>query len=355
MVLDATIAEVNTRLKGGRHRVRVERKRNSLFLRATLPDRATPTQTRQQYVALGLEACLTQVEKAESEAIRLSLALRTGTFAWATWDPTEAGNSGHVLTVADFRATAERLHASKYRKDPERGTNAWGKKWAPMLKKLPTVGPVNERILMNVIRAMPEGSAVRRDQGNLLCQVARAMGIPHEELRAAYRGYGAAQLTKRAIPTDPQIEAAFERIRSPHWRWVWGMCAAFGLRPHECAALEWLEGDWIKIHDKTKTGARQVTACPSAWIERFKLRNPQRPTQNASTLSKAFNQALARNGVTIRPYSLRHGFALRLMDKGVPPELGARLMGHSLQLHEQTYKRWLEADRITRAMDRFNL
>ena len=82
---------------------------------------------------------------------------------------------------------------------------------------------------------------------------------------------------------------------------------------------------------------------------------PPRPTQAATNMAKAFNDALDRNGVTIKPYNLRHAYAMRLMDNGVPPELGARLMGHSLTVHEDTYKRWLEGDRIAKAISRFNL
>jgi len=57
----------------------------------------------------------------------------------------------------------------------------------------------------------------------------------------------------------------------------------------------------------------------------------------------------------MRPYALRHAYALRLLSAGVPPELGARLMGHSVQMHTQTYQRWIDADRIKQSMERFNL
>jgi integrase len=163
------------------------------------------------------------------------------------------------------------------------------------------------------------------------------------------------KLTEREIPKDREIEAAMKKIQLPHWRWTFGMCAAYGLRPHECADLQWVEKDWITVDENTKTGARKVTPCPSEWVALFSLRSLPRPTQAAQNIAKAFNDALDRDGVTIKPYNLRHAYALRLMDNGVPPELGARLMGHSLTVHEDTYKRWLGQDRITKAMDRYNL
>jgi len=355
MSLDAALEALNSRLKGGGNRCVLEQRRSALFLRATLPARDDPAQRRQQRIPLGLQADYKALPEAESKAIDLGRQLRTGTFSWDAWESGETLKDSGILTARDFHAAAEKLHASKYRKDPERGANAWSKKWSPALRKLPKAGPINERILLRIVNSMPEGSAGRRDQGNLLAQIAKLIGIPHEGIQAACRGYGVDKLSEREIPTDCQIEVAMQSIRLPHWKWTFGMCAAFGLRPHECAELEWIEDDWIRIGDATKTGSRTVTACPSQWLDDFSLRSLPRPPQSPQTIAKVFLDALDRDEVTIRPYALRHAFAIRLMEKKVPPEYGARLMGHSLQVHEQTYKRWLEADRITRAMSSFNL
>jgi len=43
------------------------------------------------------------------------------------------------------------------------------------------------------------------------------------------------------------------------------------------------------------------------------------------------------------------------MSKGVGADLAARLMGHSLQVHQTTYQRWIEANRIQKAMERLSL
>ncbi len=350
--MDTALGELNARLKAGHHRCCVERRGASLHLRATLPEREEPTRRRQQRIALGLDADYSSLHEAERRAIELSHQLRTGSFSWASWDQ-PAG--AITLTADDFRIAAERLHASKYRSSPERGQQAWTKKWAPALGKLPPSGAISVEVLVRVLNRMPPGTAGRRDQGNLLAQIAKAAGLDPEPVQIAARGYGASALQPRNIPTDPEIEAAWAKFRQPHWRWTWGMCAAFGLRPHEVIDLKWLPENWIRVGDATKTGSRQVTACPSAWIERFELRTLPRPTQSAHNLAKVFGDALERADISIKPYSLRHAYALRLMDNAVPPELGARLMGHSLQTHEATYKRWMEEHRITRSMASFNL
>ncbi|MCP9828653.1 hypothetical protein KBZ19_09155 [Synechococcus sp. L2F] len=349
MSLDAALSELNARLKAGHHRCCVERRKASLVLRATLVDRSDPSTRKRQRLALGLPADYASLPAAEAAAVRLGMTLRQGTFDWADW--TQETQS--EITAAEFRAAAQRLHASKYRGSPERGVNAWEKKWAPALRKLPASGVITSAVLLRVVCLMPAGSAARHDQGSLLAQVARSLGMDSAPLQAACRGYGAAQLTERDIPSDGAIEGAWEAIRLPHWRWTFGMCATFGLRPHECVELQWLPDDWVQVADNTKTGGRRVRACPGDWVERFKLKDLPRPTQSTSSIAQVLCAALKRARVPFRAYALRHAYALRLMDRGVPPELGARLMGHSLQMHEQCYKRWLEADRISKAMERF--
>lgn len=337
----------NARLKAGKLRCSIQLRGRVFTLVATLPTR-DGLGRKQQRIPLP-EADLFEAER---RAVVLGEQLRTDTFTWETWDTPQ---SPEAITVADFIKAAQALHASKYRKDPERGNNAWSKKWAPALRKLPPSGVITEAVLLRTIRKLPAGSAARRDQGNLLSQVAKSLGLETAALLEACRGYGVDKLTERDIPTDEAIEAAMRSITLPHWRWTFGMCAAYGLRPHECAELAYLEDGWIEVHDKTKTGSRRVTACPSAWVESFALRELPRPTQSASTLTKAFNDALDRDGVTIKPYNLRHAFALRLLDKGVSADLGARLMGHSLQVHQSTYQRWIDADRIQKAMQGIRL
>lgn len=353
MSLDAALGELNARLKAGRHRCTVEQRKASLVLRATLVDRSDPSTRRRQRISLNLPATYASLPEAERQAIELGHQLRAGTFAWERWDEPEAPAA---LTVADFRAAAEQLHAAKYRTSPERGRTAWTNKWAPALRKLPPSGVITEAVLLRSIRALPESSAARRAYGSIWAMVCESLNLPTEKLLAASRGYGLSRLTERDIPTEAAITAAFDSIRLPHWKWTWGMCAAYGLRPHECARLSWLpEGDWIEVDDATKTGSRRVTPCPSAWVTRWALRDLPRPSQSPRTLAQAFIHALNRDGIQIKPYNLRHAFALRLLDCGLSADLGARLMGHSLSVHQSTYQRWIEADRIQKAMQGLTL
>lgn len=354
---EAALKELNERLKAGKHRARVEQRRARLYARATLPDRKDPTQARQQSLALGLDATLEGIRQAEMHAMRLSFQLMDKSFRWAEWSDqgTASTETAFGLTVEDFQKATKKLHASKYHSSCERGANAWAKKWAPALSKMPPSGPVTEDVLLRIIRLMPEGSAGRRDQGNLLCSVGESLGLELPKARAACKGYGAAQLTPRDIPSDPEIEETWARIKLPHWRWMWGMCAAYGLRPHEAAHLEMRPDGKCKVGVETKTGSRLCSACPSDWLTKWQLEKLPRPTQDPSKLAKVFGDALDRDGITMRPYVLRHAYAIRLISRKIPITIAALMMGHSVDVHTRTYHRWITEEQVLAALDGLNL
>ena len=78
-----------------------------------------------------------------------------------------------------------------------------------------------------------------------------------------------------------------------------------------------------------------------------------RPSQSVLTVAKAASDYFSekkpgRPGVRTRParlpfslYTLRHAYAIRLITEGCNSDLSAELMGHSVRVHENTYRRWL--------------
>lgn len=341
------LVDANARLKAVQAGCRIQLRGRSYALEATLPLRHGPGR-KQQKITLGRVTLL----EAERRALELSHQIRSATFSWEAWEKPSAPG---VITVDAFRAAAERLHASKYRTDPERGHKNWTKNWLPALRKLPLAGAVTEKTLLQVVECLPENGSSRRNQGTILAQVAESLSIPTARLRKACAGYGAGRLTPRDIPEDGVITSTLERVSARHWRWCLGMLATYGLRPHELEEITpSSDKTWI-VADHTKTGSRQVHPCPSAWYESFELGAIAKPPPSRLELSARLSYQLRRIKAPFTCYALRHAYAIRLMEKGVPPELGCRLMGHSLQTHETHYKRWLQQDRITRAMARFDL
>ncbi|MEO1765410.1 MAG: site-specific integrase, partial [Cyanobacteria bacterium J06629_18] len=101
------------------------------------------------------------------------------------------------------------------------------------------------------------------------------------------------------------------------------------------------------------------------WIADFDLRNPQ----YAEMLIDAVNKKDKNNhaqitgltqrvswwfrkiGLEFKPYDLRHAWAIRAHILGVPIKAAADNLGHSVQVHTQTYQRWFSLDMRKLAID----
>lgn len=352
MSLDAAINGLNDRLKAGGHRPRVRRKNLRLYLRATLPCRDDPATRKQHDIPLEIEAGPAGLLHAETEALRLSLQLRQGNFAWATWTKQPDVPSPEAgISVHEFREGARRLYEKRFSSE-----SSWKKKWGPALNKLPPGGLMTEATVLRAVRNMTEGSAGRRDAANILSQVCRHLNIPHDAIQSAGRGYTAASLTPRDIPEDAEIERLYALIKLPHWRWVYGMCATYGTRPHELVEAEIDADGNCVIGDNTKTGHHIAWPVHERWLTQFKLRDLPRPSQGKDTLAKVANDALHDRGpISWGLYTLRHAYACRLITKGIPADIGSQLMGHSLEIHTRTYRRWLQAKTLSGLRGQFDL
>lgn len=339
------LSAANARLKAGGLRCSISKRGRTYALVATLPTR-DGTDTKQQRIALGH----VDLFEAEQRAVELGSQLRAKSFTWEAWDQLQT--SKEVVTIEKFREVAEALH--KRRAGSE---TTWTKKWKPALNKLPPRGIVTEEVLLRVIRRMPEGSAGRRDQGNILAQIGKEVGLDESSLQKAARGYVVANLKPRDIPSDQQILSLLPTIKLPHWRWMAGMVATYGLRPHEVASCSITEDGNCEIQEETKTGYRISWPVPLDWVKELQLTEIHRPRQSKQTLAKVANDYLHDSGGPLPwpLYNLRHAYAVRLLTRGVPPEIGAQLMGHGLEVHSRTYLRWIKAERLSSMRDRFRI
>ena len=363
MDVDALLDAANAGLKAKGARARIGRMRHTLCLRATLPLKEGGGK-RQQRFPIGLPATPQGVFKAEAKALELHVQLVEGSFSWDAWEPKqseapEPGPSEKRIDSEDFRQAMRDLHAKNYRgKRQDSAQMTWDKKWKPVLNKLPLLGYVDEETLLHLLRTKTkENSAARRDQGNILANVADSLGIETKRLREIAKGYSSSELQERDIPSDEKILEIHERIKLPHWRWAWMMCATFGLRPHELAAGHWdpEDGRFWQVDDNSKTKAHLAMPVPSQWIDTYNLHALNGLDRPPLTVSKAFNDALDRDAIGITPYNLRHRYAIRCFEKGVLTQDAARSLGHSVVVHERTYKKWLQADQIRKAFDRYQL
>lgn len=332
----SAVAKANERLKESKLKCSIQTRGDLFYLVATLPLRAG-SGSKQQKLPLGRIT----PQEAEAKAFLLGSQLRNNAFTWIDWDIQDGALSS--ITCGEFRHRARFIYEQRYT-----GEGSWDSKWSQALKLLPADSvPCTGGILVATVENMKPKSCSRRDRGFVLATVAKTLKIEgHEDVLAASKGYGRSDVVPRALPTDEQILENFDRIRLPHFRWMFGVVALFGLRPHEAATVEFDEDGFAEIHERTKTGFHVTPPNPSKWVEIFKPYDIIRPEYPIEKITAACNAHCIRVcGVEFPQYHLRHAFAIRCMEKGVPMDLAAALMGHTPKEHYRTYRRWLNRSR----------
>lgn len=340
--LSLLLAQANARLTEGGFPVQIALKGSNLCLRATLPAKDDPARRLQQRIALRRRISPMTIPEAEVAAARLGRELITGTFSWAAWGYDPAPPAAPAPTRESLTAQVRAYLEARY-SDSLRLKNAWRQTWGYALRHLPD-GPLDPAALLKTVEALPARSRRRRAVGYSLAKAAELEGWDPKPIRAAGRGYGVRCLTPRDIPEDEEILRTWAAIPAPHWRWGWAVLATYGLRPSELYDVEFDSDYNALVADDTKTGSRLVWPRPEAWVEQMGIREICRPRSIRLRVADSMRLYLKRKGIEqVGLYVLRHAYAVRLLKAGVPADLGARLMGHSITQHEHTYRRWTTA------------
>lgn len=174
------------------------------------------------------------------------------------------------------------------------------------------------------------------------------------ELKSFWGSYNPGQTQARELPSDELIIQTFEQIPNPTWRFVYGVMATYGLRNHEVFFADYRNLQKpgreaiLEVLPTTKTGSHEVWPFHPEWVELFGLRQGSLPPINTDlnqiTLQRIGQQVtrqFRRYGLPFAPYDLRHAWAVRTIHIGLPDTVAARMMGHSVAVHNRTYHRWI--------------
>jgi integrase len=367
--LDSAIAKVNARLKAARLGLQVERRGDRLSLRGTLPPRPDSPKTRphQQRIPLKLPATPTGLKQVEQEAKVIAAQLIERRFSWAEYLAAEAPAP---MALPLEEAIAQFKQHILDQRGPEAAALAarkttWDKAYAPYLRQLaarlgpPSSDPPSQAALVAAleatIEAMPAYARRRQVASTALRAFADFCGVALPEGFERLGGtYSSGKTQRRQLPSDEVIVEWFDRIPNPGWRQVYGVMATYGLRNHEvffCDYRDLRRGDpegRITVLETTKTGLHDVWPFYPEWVERFGLRQGSLPAINTdlttTTLQRVGQQVaiqFKRYGVPFSPYDLRHAWAVRTIHFGLPDTVAARMMGHSVAIHNRTYHRWI--------------
>jgi hypothetical protein len=224
----------------------------------------------------------------------------------------------------------------------------WKNHWMKIYKHLNLEAPITASLLEKLALQTKRNSRNRSETCKKLQKLADFIGVEINLIQ--YKGnYGPSRVEDRDIRSDLEISKWWHEIPNPNWRWMYGVIATYGLRPHEAffcqptpQGLQVLKG---------KTGARLVfEALYPEWVEEWDLMKLCKPNIDAEgilqrtgsfdTLGNKVTRQLKRYGIPFPSYDLRHAYAIRAsVTFGLPVTTAAVLMGHSPKIHLEKYHR----------------
>ena len=313
----------------------ISSQKGRLYLLATLPHKDGSPGRKQARITLKLDDTAQNWRVAKKRLELLEREIAKGTFAWSDW----VDSHGKV----SWRQAIDLL----YRKMVLNGRtsqSSWNVRVMGYLRQLDQSEQVTTESIERFVTKYKREQAAYKQAFYLGRDIAKLVDVPFPEVGIPL--YGKSE--KLEVPTDAEIIDWVLGAGQPY-QWAFGVIATYGARPSEIAGCEF-EGDRLLIPENTKTGARIVVPLYKEWVKLFDLHNVQeipksnrvepRPDEIAQWLHRRKNKM----GVKWKTYSLRHSYAGRLWVEGgskLDIYLASRLMGHSVQEHAKTYRRWI--------------
>lgn len=363
-VVDAKISEINRRLKVARLGLKVERRGKKLGLRGILPPRpnSPKLQSYQQRVPLGLPADESGIQQIEKTVKVVAAQLITDTFDWYDYISVTAKLRRAEAGLAE-QVTAFEVHffeQAQGRSRPSSVRTTWEKAYMPYFRRLQEMAEQQPGLsLAEAIYATVQSTRANSRSRQICCTALTALAeflhvsLP-TPLKSFWGNYGNSKTQVRSLPSDKDILAAYEKIPHAGWQFVYGIMATYGLRNHEVFFSDYdmlASGDEeaaIEVLETTKTGQHDVWPFYPEWVDAFNLREINLPkintNLNTTTLQRVGQQVskqFKRYEIPFSPYDLRHAWAVRTVYIGLPDTVSARMMGHSVAIHNRTYHKWI--------------
>ena len=343
------------------------------------PDEQADAPPKRRSVTLATPPGPATFRDALAEACNLFDAVRAGSWRWP--DPAavpEEGEAGRLTPVV-IQRLVDQLRAAVVGEKVSPST--WQRMYEPCLTRL--VAAAGERqwaddseLLSSVLRQWQPNSRARQMAHDRFRQLWRQTSWSWPDEVAVLRGNGKAAANPEGVRsfTDAEITELRARLQrssrlTPADLVAWDCLICFGIRPKELQGLDLAQMDGLlmarvshsKKSSKGSSGARQVPAVPPAgWpvdcvelLGRWKRYGLPPGMVAARSPGEVMAQQLARLKLSkpveinlpaeLSPYGLRHAFALRLGQQlALHVREAAELMGHSPQVHLQTYGRRLD-------------
>ena len=348
-------------------KLRIEKRGSKLNIRGSLPSKENKNLHKIQRISLGINADKYGLEEAKKKLKLINLQLELDQFEWRNWinSSTQEGNKTYELLIKKISGF-EKNFFREYRDDHLNSArkSTWNSSYKPYIKKMISIYQKSDNkdfnyVFLSTLKSYKEGSRSRKQCGTSLNVFAEflELSLP-SEWKSLSRGYGIKKASFRNLPDDNLIEELWKNIPNKGWQYVFGLMATYGLRNHEVffcdlSALKNSGDKILRILPTTKTGEHQVWPFHPKWVDLFELNslgndptllpkiNRDLRKTTLQNIGKRITDQFHRYNLNIRPYDLRHAWAVRTIFYDLPDTVAARMMGHSVSLHTQTYHHWI--------------
>ena len=379
------ISSINERFSNKSSKLRIEKRGGKLNIRGKLPSKNNENISKVQRISLGLNADLLGLKEAEKKLQLIALQLELNQFEWKKWTQfskyriNQKIQDDFLKKIDEFEKVFFKEIKNEFLSSTRKTT--WKSSYKPYIKRMISFYDKHEEldldeIFINTLKSYEKGSRSRKQCGTSLNVFASF--IKHKlpsNWNTMSRGYGLKKASFRDLPNDDFIEELWGKIPNESWRYVFALMATFGLRNHEVffsdlSSLKKGGDNIIRVLNTTKTGEHQVWPFHPKWVERFKLYNLGEdysllPKINLNlqkttlqNIGKRITDQFKRYQLKIKPYDLRHAYAVRTILYDLPDTVAARMMGHSVNLHTQTYHHWItkrdQQKAVNNALLKFN-
>ena len=352
-------------IKGSK--LKIEKRGGKLNIRGSLPSKENKNIKKVQRISLGIDADDYGLEEAKKKLQLINLQLELDQFEWRNWiiSSTQEDKKTHELIikkVSEFEKKFFKENRNDHLNSARKST--WNSSYKPYLKRMISIYQKNDNkdinhIFFSTLKSYKEGSRSRKQCGTSLNIFAEflELSLP-SEWKSLSGGYGIKKASFRNLPDDDLIEELWKNIPNKEWKYVFGLMATYGLRNHEVffcdlSALKNSGDKILRILPTTKTGEHQVWPFHPKWVDLFELSslgndptllpkiNRDLKKTTLQNIGKRITDQFNRYKLNIRPYDLRHAWAVRTIFYDLPDTVAARMMGHSVSLHTQTYHHWI--------------
>lgn len=347
------IKTANEQLTKENVRIKIKQRNRALFLVGTLPAKPNSTKTKPHQQEISLKAKQASPENialAMVEARMIDQALRLGRFNWEDYSP-KVYKQAH-RTIGDLIEEFNENHWLKYEKTKRR-EQRWNQQVVYYLQKLPSNKEPSVALFKELIEQYPINSCTRKRLATYVIGLAKLADFSIKELEALNRlkgNYSVKHSKPRRILTDTELLQLRASVEPGPARFVIEALILWGLRPHEIYLIDELtpdNGGLIQIREGGKSKvARMVRPLYPEYYERWQTWKGNPPGNNRIDKGDVITDLFRTLNLGLRPYDLRHSWAVRAMYyPKITEEQAARSMGHSLVVHQRIYEYWLTQHR----------